>query len=173
VLVRNSQTIVIGGLLEDRLRKTTAGVPWLMDIPLFGWLFRWERSQVEKQNLLIFLTPTIIREDQDIQKVYQEKRRRMLEYKKRYKILDRYQDVNPLERKQPQAIPVEPPPSDTPVSGMDTTPREGSVVQDNPPGQQEKAWSEGDSSPYTVTIKGAQSVDSPAPADADATPSPP
>ena len=96
VLVRDGQTIIIGGLMEDRIRKTKSGVPWLSDIPFLGWLFRHDSTTVTKNNLLIFLTPTIVREDQDIQRLYEEKKREMIEYKKRYEISDRYLDIEPF-----------------------------------------------------------------------------
>jgi general secretion pathway protein D len=38
-------------------------VPLLGDIPILGWLFRYQRTQVEKTNLLIFITPTIVKGD--------------------------------------------------------------------------------------------------------------
>ncbi len=75
VLVRDGQTIIIGGLMEDRITKTKGGVPWISDIPVLGWLFRHDKTTVDKSNLLIFLTPRIIREDQDTQRLYEEKKR--------------------------------------------------------------------------------------------------
>ncbi len=99
VLVRDGQTIIIGGLMEDRITKTKGGVPWISDIPVLGWLFRHDRTTVDKSNLLIFLTPAIIREDQDIQRLYEEKQREMQHYKKKYNIQDNYSDVRPFEKK--------------------------------------------------------------------------
>ncbi len=101
VLVRDGQTIIVGGLMEDRVRTTETKVPWLGDIPVLGWLFRYNSDNVEKQNLLIFLTPTIIREDQDVQRLFEEKKARMLEYKERHDLPVEYMDVRPFERRAP------------------------------------------------------------------------
>jgi general secretion pathway protein D len=115
VLVRDGQTIVIGGLMEDRVRTQKSSVPWLGDIPVLGWLFRYETDSVDKSNLLIFLTPTIIREDQDVQRLFDEKRRRMLEYKIRLRFSDKYFVVDPLSVKQPSYDPGLPPPVSPPA----------------------------------------------------------
>lgn len=63
VVAKDGETIVIGGLLRDNEIKTVSKVPWLGDIPILGWLFRFERKQIDKTNLLIFITPTIIKEN--------------------------------------------------------------------------------------------------------------
>ena len=107
VLVRDGQTIVIGGLMEDRVRTVKNKVPFLGDIPLLGWLFRYDTDNVEKSNLLIFLTPTIIREDQDVHRLFEQKSHQMMDYKKRHRIPDKHLDLDILHRKQPA---FEPPP---------------------------------------------------------------
>lgn len=60
VVLKNGQTIVIGGLLKDRQSKVTIKVPFLGSIPVVGWLFRRETLQNEKIDLLIFLTATVV-----------------------------------------------------------------------------------------------------------------
>ena len=98
VLVKDGQTIVIGGLVEDRIVKSRTKVPWLGDIPLLGWFFRYDEDKIEKTNLLLFLTPTIVKEDQEVQRIYQEKKKQMLQYKSRQKIPDSAYDVRPFEK---------------------------------------------------------------------------
>ena len=61
VVVRDRQTVVIGGLISDSTDNTESSVPFISDIPVFGNFFRSTRGQREKINLLIFLTPHIIR----------------------------------------------------------------------------------------------------------------
>ena len=61
--VADGQTIVIGGLLEnnisqDDLRK----VPWLGDIPLFGYLFRHKSKQQEQREVMFFMTPMVVKD---------------------------------------------------------------------------------------------------------------
>lgn len=102
-LVKNGQTIVIGGLIEDRISKTKTKVPWLGDIPLLGWLFRYQKNSIDKTNLLIFLTPTIVREDAEVQRIYEDKKKKIQEFKKRQRITDEGYDINPFEKETPPA----------------------------------------------------------------------
>src|SRR6185295_9282569 len=59
VLVRDGETIVIGGILKDTATENTAGVPYLKNIPVFGWLFKNWSLQNQKEELLVFITPRI------------------------------------------------------------------------------------------------------------------
>lgn len=59
-MLQDGQTIVIGGLLKDRVSKVTLKTPFLGDIPILGWLFRRETLQTEKVDLLIFLTASSV-----------------------------------------------------------------------------------------------------------------
>jgi len=58
--VRDGETIVIGGLMQTRRDKTATGVPLLRSIPGIGWLFQGVSNKVQKDELVIFLTPTIV-----------------------------------------------------------------------------------------------------------------
>ena len=61
VLVDNGQTLVLGGLISDRVVKGEFKVPLLGDIPILGWLFKYETRKSTKSNLMIFIRPTIVR----------------------------------------------------------------------------------------------------------------
>jgi general secretion pathway protein D len=61
VVAADNDTIVIGGLIGDRYQNDLTKVPWLGDIPVLGWLFKTETKNLKKANLLVFLTPHIIR----------------------------------------------------------------------------------------------------------------
>ncbi|MER3424372.1 MAG: hypothetical protein C4293_15275 [Nitrospiraceae bacterium] len=61
VLVRDGETMVIGGIFVDSQTNTVAGVPYLSRIPVLGWLFKNKTETIAKQELLIFLTPTIVK----------------------------------------------------------------------------------------------------------------
>ncbi len=63
VLVEDGQMIVIGGLIQDDVRQSTQKVPLLGDIPVIGNAFRNRRSDVTKTNLMVFLQPTIVRDN--------------------------------------------------------------------------------------------------------------
>jgi type IV pilus assembly protein PilQ len=62
VIVRSGDTLAIGGLLQDELTKGRTKIPVAGDIPLFGYLFQEKLSVRTKRNLLVFVTPTIIRQ---------------------------------------------------------------------------------------------------------------
>ncbi|MDX1608954.1 MAG: type II secretion system secretin GspD [Halofilum sp. (in: g-proteobacteria)] len=62
VLVEDGQTLVLGGLIDDTVRTRDEKVPLLGDIPLLGALFRYKSSTQVKQNLMVFLHPTILRD---------------------------------------------------------------------------------------------------------------
>jgi general secretion pathway protein D len=59
-VVWDGQTIVIGGLIAEDIRKIKDKIPVLGDLPLVGRLFRSESNSSSKKNLYIFVTPTII-----------------------------------------------------------------------------------------------------------------
>ncbi len=69
VVVKDRQSVVIGGLIKDVVNDAEAKVPILGDIPIIGWLFRYSKHRVEKVNLLIFLTPYIIRDNEDMDEI--------------------------------------------------------------------------------------------------------
>lgn len=60
VMVRDRDTIAMGGLLRDRELVSNNKVPILGDIPVLGWLFKNKSRTVEKVNLLFFMTPKIL-----------------------------------------------------------------------------------------------------------------
>ncbi len=77
VIVKDNETVVIGGLVGDSTDEGTYKFPLLGDIPLLGWLFKTKTSSREKTNLYVFLTPHIVRTQADAAKIYQEKRETM------------------------------------------------------------------------------------------------
>jgi len=69
VIVDDGQTLVLGGLIENSYQDSTSGIPWLSQIPIIGALFRYDNSKREKNNLLVFLRPYVLRDkgqDQEI-----------------------------------------------------------------------------------------------------------
>lgn len=60
VLVKNGETIVIGGILEETKVDASGGIPYLSQIPVLGWMFKNKSVTVNKTELLIFITPTIL-----------------------------------------------------------------------------------------------------------------
>ena len=66
VIVKDQQTIVMGGLMKDGKAISISKVPFLGDIPILGWLFKTRTVSSEKRNLLLFLTPYIIKDTADM-----------------------------------------------------------------------------------------------------------
>jgi general secretion pathway protein D len=73
VVVADKDTVVLGGLTRDTAQETTKKIPILGDIPILGWLFKSHTSDVEKTNLLIFLTPRIVREYENVRAILDKK----------------------------------------------------------------------------------------------------
>ncbi|MDB5332402.1 MAG: gspD 1, partial [Phycisphaerales bacterium] len=75
VAIRTGQTIVIGGLMEDRKVTTISKVPILGDIPLLGELFKRTQSDKSKTELLIFLTPHVAQQPDTLKSMSQDEMR--------------------------------------------------------------------------------------------------
>ncbi|MEK7280466.1 MAG: type II secretion system protein GspD, partial [Nitrospirota bacterium] len=97
VIVDNQQPVVIGGLIKDDIKKTESKIPLLGDIPLLGWLFKFQSKRNEKTNLLIFLTPYIVKEPEDLKVLREKKGMEMKEFMDENKIEDRARRQNLIE----------------------------------------------------------------------------
>jgi general secretion pathway protein D len=65
VITKDSQMVVIGGLMSDDVSDGEAGIPYLKDIPVLGHLFKQSSSEHRRTNLLIFITPRVIKDQFD------------------------------------------------------------------------------------------------------------
>ena len=74
VIVKDANTVVIGGLIGDETTTTDYKVPCLGDLPLLGWLFKGTSKDRQKTNLFIFLTPRIIQNPAEARKIYLDKK---------------------------------------------------------------------------------------------------
>ena len=61
LMIKSGETVVIGGIFKEDRSEGETGFPWLRDIPILGWLFKARKKNVEKSELLIFITPTVIK----------------------------------------------------------------------------------------------------------------
>ena len=75
VLANDGDIVVLGGLVKDKVTDASSGVPVLSSIPLLGRLFRTDSVEVTKNNLLVFIRPSIIRDDEDLAGATAEKYR--------------------------------------------------------------------------------------------------
>ena len=83
VLVKDAQTVVIGGLMRTRKAISKQKVPFLGDIPVIGWLFRSTKKTSEKSNLLIFITPKIIKTTEELENIKTLKIEEDIEFRKK------------------------------------------------------------------------------------------
>ncbi len=65
VVVQSGETIVIGGIIDDTVDRTRAGIPFLMDIPVIGRAFRVDTDNVRRTELIVLLTPHVVRDRQE------------------------------------------------------------------------------------------------------------
>lgn len=98
LFVRDGQSVVIGGLIDEQRDRTRSGIPLLKDIPILGYLFGTTRDRRIQSELFLFLTPHIIDSDQDVDRVREAVEGRT------------------------QMIPAIPPPLLPPTTAPDTTP---------------------------------------------------
>jgi general secretion pathway protein D len=68
VAVRSGDTLVLGGLIRDNGTKGKSGVPWLQDLPLVGSLFGANSASTDRTELLVIITPKVVRSDLDIRR---------------------------------------------------------------------------------------------------------
>ncbi|MEE8431032.1 MAG: type IV pilus secretin PilQ, partial [Candidatus Desulfatibia sp.] len=64
LLVNDGDTVIIGGIRKSNTSKGLSGVPGLKDIPLLGWFFKRKNTSESLEELLIFITPRIVRLEQ-------------------------------------------------------------------------------------------------------------
>jgi general secretion pathway protein D len=78
VLVQNHRTAVIGGLMSNNEDYTRQGIPWISDIPVLGNFFSDTSSDKMKDNLLVFLTPHVVRNKTDLRSLALDQRARFV-----------------------------------------------------------------------------------------------
>ncbi|NZA01492.1 hypothetical protein H0I39_06440 [Ottowia beijingensis] len=75
--MRSGETLVLGGLIQDNVNNSKSGVPVLSAIPVVGALFGTHRSSASRTELLVILTPRVLRADDDVRAISRELRDRM------------------------------------------------------------------------------------------------
>jgi len=103
VIVKDNETVVIGGLMEERLEENINKVPLLGDIPLLGWLFKNKTYEKKKTNLLVFLSPHIIKDGTDLAAITEKKKTDFARKEDKYvqgEVLLKFRSDTPDERIQ-------------------------------------------------------------------------
>ena len=67
VVVQNRESVLLGGIIDERVERIRNGVPFLMDVPVLGRLFRVEQDKRERTELVILITPHVIRDRNEAQ----------------------------------------------------------------------------------------------------------
>jgi general secretion pathway protein D len=76
VTIPSGATVVLGGLIKDQVRKNNNGIPYLMDVPYLGNLFKYTTNDKERDELLVFIQPTVVNDDvQTLRASLKEERR--------------------------------------------------------------------------------------------------
>jgi general secretion pathway protein D len=73
IIVEDSNSVVIGGLIDESLTKTEYKTPCLGDVPVLGWAFKSVSKGEDKTNLYVFLTPRVVKNPLELDKIYHEK----------------------------------------------------------------------------------------------------
>ncbi|HEX6949153.1 MAG TPA: secretin N-terminal domain-containing protein [Nitrospira sp.] len=113
-IARDGQTLVVGGLVRDNVTISESKIPFLGDIPLLGWLFRFQSRQQEKLNLLVFLTPSLVRDEVDMVELNARKAAELNALQRENRIEEptklKQETLEKLQRRAPIL-----PPAETPV----------------------------------------------------------
>jgi general secretion pathway protein D len=121
VMVEDNQVLVLGGLIDDQLRESEAKIPGLGDIPILGWLFKYKKAEKVKQNLMVFIHPTILRNEAQQSRITGEKynyiRQKQIEDREQGMLLFKDTEL-PIMREFTAVTPL--PPRYTPMSGTTT-----------------------------------------------------
>jgi general secretion pathway protein D len=102
VVVHDQESVVIGGLIQERDIYTASKVPLLGDIPILGYLFKYTTKEKKKTNLLILLTPYIIKDRLDLESIRERKEREYHEFTASFSNLDamKYEPKTDYRRKR-------------------------------------------------------------------------
>lgn len=104
VVVRDQQSVVIGGLISDRVSYTESKVPLLGDIPLLGYLFKYTKRDKKKTNLLLLLTPYVVHDQMDLQRILERKTRERNEFLRSFGNLERRKYVSDLDYRRKRGV---------------------------------------------------------------------
>ncbi len=101
VVVKDRQTVVISGLIAERQEENITKVPVLGDIPILGWLFKTSSVKKQKTNLLVFLTPHVVKEADSLTQITKDKEKEFAKVEKQYvegELLIKFKEEVPAEK---------------------------------------------------------------------------
>ncbi len=83
LVVKNNQTVILGGLIDNRQELAETGIPILKDLPFLGHLFKWQKKTRDRTELLIAITPRVVRNYQEAETVMYQFKQKIEDLKKR------------------------------------------------------------------------------------------
>ncbi len=98
VVARDQQTVIIGGLMADRIAEVVTKIPILGDIPVLGFFFRNTTKTVKKSNIIIAITPYVVSDLADLRRVAEKKLRERREFIERFSSLEDTSKLDKMER---------------------------------------------------------------------------
>ncbi len=84
ILVNDKETAVLGGLARDKAQKNESKIPILGDLPLIGWLFKGYLRKTEKRHLVMFITPHIVRTEDEQRNLFSKTLKNRLDFIDKY-----------------------------------------------------------------------------------------
>ena len=108
LIASQEQSIVLGGLVKERKSLDRSGLPWFYKIPVFGWIFGSRTDSVSRNELLIFITPRVIRSVEEGVRLSRDFEARVAQLKLRMK------ETQGIRLKVESVLPVPDPTSDIP-----------------------------------------------------------
>jgi len=95
LVVQDGHTVIFGGLIQNQHNTNESGVPGLKDLPLLGGLFRWRGSSKERKELLVAITPRVVRNLREAEEVMKEYQQRIEEL--RQQLSEEFRDLGALQ----------------------------------------------------------------------------
>jgi general secretion pathway protein D len=93
IVVKDNETVVIGGLIQDQDEDVVTKVPFLGDIPGLGWLFKTKSKTKTKTNLMILLTPRIVKDNADLATISDSQRAKFGDAAKKVEPVDVQKEI--------------------------------------------------------------------------------
>jgi general secretion pathway protein D len=135
VVLLNNQTLVLGGLIQDKRTLTGRGIPFLSRIPVLGYLFGFKEDATEKSELILLITPRVVGTPLDAQRITDQMRRATPELNETIRRAPRPPTNAPLPPVAPLPAPAPmPAPPSPPTSSAPPAPAAPAMPPPMPPG---------------------------------------
>jgi type II secretory pathway component GspD/PulD (secretin) len=105
-VVQDGETLVLGGIIDESKGRSLSGIPYLMDIPVFGWFFRSTTETVNRTDLIILITPHVIRNLDESRRVTEQFKEKLSNVTKEIERMKKLRDgIEPPPQKPSSVAP--------------------------------------------------------------------